>query len=69
MKKNIGRTDKWVRIVLGVVLLALVVVVQSGWRWLGLIGFIPLLTALLNYCPLYALLGISTNHEEHKSHA
>jgi len=69
MKKNIGRTDKWIRIVLGVALLAFALVAQSGWRWLGLIGIIPLVTAFLGYCPLYALLGISTNHEEHNSHA
>jgi hypothetical protein len=61
MEKNIGRTDRWIRIVLGVALLLLVVFIQSGWRWWGLIGIIPLATALFNFCPLYALLGINTN--------
>ena len=61
MKKNVGRTDKWIRIILGVVLLVLVFVVKSDWRWLGLIGIIPLATAFLNFCPLYTLFGINTN--------
>ena len=61
MKKNVGQTDKWIRIVLGVALLALLFIVQSDWRWLGLIGIIPLATGFLNFCPLYTLFGISTN--------
>jgi len=67
MKKNIGYTDKWIRIVLGIVLLALIFVIQSDWRWLGLIGIIPLATALINFCPLYTLFGISTNKDANKT--
>ncbi|HNW86844.1 MAG TPA: DUF2892 domain-containing protein [Candidatus Limiplasma sp.] len=66
MKKNVGTTDKWIRIVLGIILLTLLFVIQSGWRWIGLVGLIPLGTGLLNYCPLYSLFGISTNKSEHK---
>jgi len=69
MKKNVGQVDKWIRIVLGVVLLLLVVVVKSDWRWLGLIGIIPLATAFLNFCPLYALFGLSTNKAKDKDNA
>jgi len=29
-------------------------------RYLAAIGFIPLITALISWCPLYALLGIHT---------
>jgi hypothetical protein len=61
MKKNIGTTDKWIRIVLGLAILSLLLWVQGGLRWLGLIGLIPLVTALVGYCPLYALFHISTN--------
>ena len=66
MKKNIGSTDKWIRIALGVALLLVLLLVQSGWRWLGLIGIIPLATALMNHCPLYSLFGISTNKAKDK---
>lgn len=64
MKKNMGQTDRWVRIVFGVVLTALLFVVQSGWRWLGLIGIALLATAYMNFCPLYALFGWSTNKDK-----
>lgn len=67
MKKNIGSTDKWIRIVLGLALLALVFIVKSDWRWLGLIGIVPLATALLNFCPLYSLFGIRTNKNGDKA--
>lgn len=60
MKKNIGTTDKRIRILAGIVLLALIFVVKSDWRWLGLLGVVMLGTASLNFCPIYKLLGIST---------
>ena len=61
MKKNVGNVDKWVRIVVGVVLLGVLLFVQSGWRWVGLLGFVALATAFTGFCPLYTLFGISTN--------
>ncbi len=64
MKKNVGSTDRWIRIVLGVALLVMALVVKADWRWLGLIGIIPLATGLLNYCPLYSLFGLSTNKDK-----
>lgn len=64
MKKNVGQVDKWIRIVLGVALLLVLVLVQSGWRWIGLLGFVALATGLLNTCPLYSLFGISTNKDK-----
>ncbi|NLI20031.1 MAG: DUF2892 domain-containing protein [Clostridiales bacterium] len=61
MKKNVGTVDQWIRIVLGIVLLALVFIIQGDWRWIGLVGLIPLATGISGVCPLYALFGISTN--------
>ena len=60
MKLNVGSADKVIRIVLGIVLLALIFVLEGNARWLGLIGLIPLGTALINWCPIYAVLGLST---------
>ena len=60
MKKNIGSVDKTVRIILGVVIIALGLYYQSLW---GLIGLLPLLTSLVGICPLYLPFGISTNKE------
>jgi sulfite exporter TauE/SafE len=60
MPLNVGSTDKLLRIVVGVVLLALVFILDAPARWWGLVGLVPLLTGLFNFCPLYAMLGIST---------
>ena len=61
MKQNVGRVDRWIRIVLGVVLLSLIVFLSGGIRWIGLIGLIPLITGILGYCPIYSILKIKTN--------
>jgi len=53
--KNIGSIDKGVRIVAGIALLSLVVLGPKT-LW-GLIGLVPLLTGLINFCPLYKLVG------------
>lgn len=57
-KTNVGNIDRILRIVVGLVLIALVFVgPQTPWGWLGII---PLATGLLRTCPAYSLLGIST---------
>ena len=58
MLRNVGSADRAVRIALGIGLLAMVFVgPQTPWGWLGLI---PLGTALVGWCPLYAMIGISS---------
>ena len=58
MKTNVGTVDRVIRIVVGLVLIALVFVgPQTPWGW---IGIIPLATGLISSCPLYSLLGLST---------
>ena len=57
MKANIGKIDKWIRIVLGVALIAWAATGGPVWAW---IGVVPLATALINFCPLYRLVGINT---------
>ena len=61
MKQNVGKVDRRIRIVLGVVLLSLIVFLSGGIRWIGLIGLIPLITGLVGTCPIYSILKISTN--------
>jgi hypothetical protein len=60
MTRNVGGIDKVVRIVAGLALLSLVFVLEGSSRWFGLIGLVPLATATLGWCPLYAPFGIST---------
>lgn len=57
MIKNVGSTDKILRIVLG---LALIVGALMGYGWWMWIGIVPLATAIFNFCPLYTLFGINT---------
>ncbi len=57
MKCNVGTTDRVIRIVLGIVILAAGYLYQSWW---GLIGLLPLATGAIGWCGLYSLFHIST---------
>lgn len=66
-KNNVGNTDRIIRVIVGVVVLALFFVFpDSGWRWLALIGFVPLVTGLMGSCLIYTVFGLSTCPLEHK---
>ena len=57
MKENVGMIDRLVRFVVAIVFIILGF--QYSWWWF-LPAAIALLTGLLGWCGLYALLGIST---------
>ena len=59
---NVGSTDRIVRIIAGVIGLALFFIYpETGWRWLfGLVGIVLLATGVFSRCLLYSLFGIST---------
>lgn len=58
MKSNVGGMDKILRIVAGVVLLALAIMgIGAPWTF---IGIVPLVTGLMGWCPAYMLLGLNT---------
>jgi hypothetical protein len=58
MTANVGGIDRILRIVVGLALLSLVFVgPQTLW---GLVGLVPLGTALIGYCPAYTILGLNT---------
>jgi len=57
MKPNVGRLDKKIRIVAGITIIAAGAFFQSWW---GAVGIVPLATALINWCPAYLPLKIST---------
>ena len=56
-KVNEGTTDRVLRVILGIVLIALAL--TRGWMW-AWIGVVPLLTGAIGFCPLYTLFGINT---------
>jgi hypothetical protein len=57
MIRNITAPDRLIRLVIGLALLGLFGALESPWKYLTLIGLVPLGTALTGYCPLYAAIG------------
>jgi hypothetical protein len=58
MKANVGTIDRAVRIIGGLVLVALTLSGTIGvWGW---IGVVPIATGLFRQCPAYTLLGMNT---------
>ena len=68
MKNNIGALDRFIRVILGSILIALGVfwTVSVLQVVLILLGIIFSVTALMGFCPLYLLLKLSTNKSEVK---
>ena len=66
MQRNIGSTDRIIRIIVGVVLLSLVFIgPRSAWGYLGLI---PLVTALVGYCPMYRVIAAFRSPARRSAH-
>ena len=61
MTHNVGGIDKVVRYVIGLVIIALGAYYRSWW---GLIGVIPIATALFSFCWLYPIIGVSPAHKQ-----
>lgn len=61
MTCNMGSTDRIIRGVVGIGVLGAGYYFQSLW---GLVGLIPLVTALIGWCPSYVPFGISTTPKE-----
>lgn len=58
MPTNEGAADRALRVVLGIAILSLAFVgPHTPW---GYLGFVPLLTGVFGFCPLYTVFGYST---------
>lgn len=57
MLRNVGGPDRIVRIIIG---LAIVIAGFVAGSWLGLLGIIPIATAIFRFCPAYLPFGIKT---------
>jgi len=57
MQKNIGRLDKIIRVLFGLAVVWAGIYFKSMF---GLIGIIPIITAVIEWCPLYILFGINS---------
>lgn len=60
MQQNVGGIDRVLRVLIGLALLSLLYWGEGNLKWLGLIGIVPIATALLRFCPMYSIVGIST---------
>ncbi|MCB1865920.1 MAG: DUF2892 domain-containing protein [Chromatiales bacterium] len=57
MSANVGGIDRVLRIVVGLAIIGWGIYAKNWW---GAVGAIPLVTALIGWCPLYAPFGISS---------
>jgi hypothetical protein len=67
MKKNVGKIDTWIRILIALAVLLLYYFdVISGTLAIILLvaGIVLLLTSLFGFCPLYSILKINTCKKE-----
>jgi len=53
--RNIGPVERGIRFALGFALITVAVVVPGAW-W-GYIGVVPVLTAIVGWCPLYTVIA------------
>lgn len=67
MKENVGRADAVIRLAVSVTLLVVAAVFNSN-PFIAIVAAVVAValaaSALTKRCPLYALLGIPTNHED-----
>jgi len=64
MTRNMGTTDRIIRFIIGVGILGLYGALPAPWKYLALIGLVPLGTALTGNCPAYSILGFSTRRKQ-----
>lgn len=57
MKKNVGSVDRLLRLIVGAAIIVWGVYAENWW---GLVGLVPLMTGLLNWCPTYLPFKLST---------
>jgi uncharacterized membrane protein HdeD (DUF308 family) len=69
MTKNVGGMERTIRVVVGIVLLALAFLhVITGTLAIAayVVGAIALLTGTIRYCPAWSIFGINTSTTAHK---
>lgn len=66
MKHNVcSTTERVVRMIIGLALLSLLMLLEGAARYWGLLGLIPIATAIFRYCPISHLLKIDTCKMKH----
>ena len=57
MMTNIGKAERMLRLIVGIMILGLYGALPEPWRYLTLVGLVPFGTAITGYCPIRAALG------------
>lgn len=57
MQCNVGKTDRIIRVLVGISVILAGFYYES---WFGVIGVVPLITAGLGWCPAYVPFGMSS---------
>ncbi len=60
MKKNVGSLDRFIRLIIGLIVLWLWFVLAGTAKSCTFLGIIPSFMDAIGWCPLYPLLGINT---------
>jgi len=69
LQKNVGETDKKIRITLGVIAVFLATQIPEWPRWVLLImGVVLIFTGLFQFCGLYTLFGVNTCKTKNQKH-
>jgi len=58
MFRNLGIAERVARVIVGLGVLGLYGALDSPWKYVTLIGLIPLGTGLVGHCPVYRALGL-----------
>ncbi|MFP4975149.1 DUF2892 domain-containing protein [Paenibacillus sp. CN-4] len=66
--RNLGGFDRSLRVLLGIGMLVVFFQADSSWRYVGLLGVFPLLTAILGTCIVYRWFGINTYRSNRGAH-
>ena len=57
---NVGQLDRFLRILAGLCLIAILFIKASSWRLVGLLGLAYIFTGLTRWYPIYIWMGITT---------
>lgn len=63
MQKNMGTAQRVIWVIAGLALIAWAVSGAGAYSWIGWVGVVPLLTGLVGWCAINAVLGINTAKE------
>jgi len=57
MLRNLGMVERMARVIVGVGVLGLFGALDAPWKYLTLIGLLPLGSGLVGHCPVHRALG------------